>query len=240
MNRRLLAVGAFVVLVGLTGCFGPSEISEDQLAGNASYEWDQDADAAYTLSRSSYTAMFDLENRSTLSVHDRDALGVESPVDLEKLRFRYPNGSVVNGTVANLSASLQQRRTVITVPAREGQVGYTASRSGKQFSTPVVVPGTQTLTLPSGTRVGIPLLSQVGPGDYTTTVADNRMTVRWANVSDGSLTVHYYLQRDLLLFSVLLLGALTVGLGGSIYYLRQIRELKSVRETIGLEVDEED
>jgi hypothetical protein len=240
MRRRLLALGALFVLVGLAGCFGPSEIPQDQLGGNASYEWDRDADAAYTLSRSSYTAVFNLSNRSTLAVHDRDALGVESPVELEKLRFRYRNGTVVNASEANLSASLEQRRTVITVPARDGHVGYTGSRSGKQFSTPVVVPGTQTVTLPPGTRVGVPLLSQVGPGEYTTNVAENRMTVRWAEVVDGSLTVHYYLERDLLLFSLLLLLALSVGLGGSIYYLRQIRELESVREQIGLDVDDDD
>lgn len=240
MRPRHVALGGVVLLAVLAGCFGPAEIPEDQLAGNATYNWAQDADAAYTLSRSSYTAVFNLSNRSTLSVHDRDALGVESPVEISALQFRFRDGTIVNATHENLSAQLRQRRTVISLPASEGWVGYTARRSGKQFATPVVVPGRQTITLPPGARVGVPLLSQVSPGNYTTDVAENRMTVAWGNVSDGSLTVQYYLQRDLVLFSLLLLVALTIGLGGAVYYLRQIRRLESQREEIGLDVEEDD
>lgn len=241
MSRRLLAVGGLLVLVGLAGCFGPAEIPDEQLAGNVSYDWDTDAAAAYSLSRSSYTAVYELTNRSTLAVHDRDPLGVEAPVDISALRFRYPNGTVVNATHDNLSAQLQQRRTIITLPNRSGQVAYTAARSGKQFSTPVVVEGRQTITLRPGARVGIPLLSQVRPGNVTTRVGeDNRMTIAWHNQTSGSLSVQFYLQRDVLLFSLLLLVTLTAGIGGSVYYLRQIRQLEAEREEIGLDVDTED
>ncbi len=241
MRRRALALLSVLALALLAGCLGPTEIPDDQLADNATYDWDQDADASYTLSRSSYTAVFNASNRSTLSVFDRDALGVEAPVDLSALRYRFANGTVTapNGT-ANLSATLQQRRTVITLPATDGQVAYTASRSGKQFTTPVVVPGTQTVTLPPGARVGVPLLSQVSPGDHTTAVLDNRMTVTWSGVEDGALTVHYYLQRDLLLFTALVLVVSIVGVGGLIYYFRQLRQLESAREEIGLDVETED
>jgi hypothetical protein len=241
MRRRVLALGAVLALALLAGCFGPTQIPDEQLADNATYEWDRGADAAYTLSRSSYTAVFNVSNRSTLSVYDRDALGVEAPVDLSALRYRFANGSVVapNGT-ANLSATLEQRRTVISLPATDGQVGYTASRSGKQFTTPVVVPGSQSVTLPPGARVGVPLLSQVSPGDHTTSVSDNRMTVSWSDAEDGALTVHYYLQRDLLLFTALVLVVTVVGVAGLVYYFRQLRQLESAREDIGLDVETED
>jgi len=240
MKRRLLALVGLVVLAGLAGCFGPSEVPEEDLTGNATYDWDRNAAAAYDLSRSTYAAVFAVDNRSTLEVHDRDALGVEAAVDISALQFRFQNGTVVNATHRNLSATLEQRQTVISLPARSGQVAYSARRSGKQFSTPVVVPGRQTITLPPGTRVGVPLLSQVNPADYATTVADGRMTVAWANQTGGTLTVHYYLQRDLVLFSLLLLVTLTLGVGGSVYYLRQIRRLEDEREDLGLEVETED
>jgi hypothetical protein len=94
--------------------------------------------------------------------------------------------------------------------------------------------------MPSGARVGVPLLSQVSPGDHTTSVADNRMTVTWGDVDDGALTVHYYLQRDLFLFSGLVLVATVVGVGGLAYYFRQLKQLESVREQIGLDVETED
>lgn len=240
MRRRLLVLGGLLAVVLLAGCFGPAEIPEDQLNENATYDWEADADASYDLSRSAYTAVFDLENQSTLRVYDRDALGVEAPVEIRGLRFQFRNGTVVNASQANLSAELQQRRTEISVPADYGRVGYTASRSGKQFSTPVVVPGRQQITMRPGARVGIPLLSQVQPGNYSTAVTDNRMTVTWGNVTSGTLSVGFYLQRDVLLFSLLLLVTITIGGGGLIYYLRQIRQLESQREAIGLDVDTED
>lgn len=240
MRRRLLAITCVVALAVLAGCFGPTEVPDDQLAGNASYDWDDDAAAVYDLSRSSYTAVFTLTNQSTLGIYDRDPLGVETPVDIEALQFRFRNGTVVNASHANLSAELQQRRTVISVPSREGKVAYTAPRSGKQFSTPVVVPGTQRITMRPGARVGIPLLSQVQPSDYSTSVTDNRMTVTWENETRGTLSVQFYLQRDILLFSLLLLVALTIGGGGLLYYLRQLRRLEATREDIGLDVETED
>jgi hypothetical protein len=241
MRRRVLALGAVLALALVGGCLGPTDIPEEQLADDASYDWTHDADAAYTLSRSSYSAVFNVSNRSTLSVFDRDALGVEAPVDLSALRYRFGNGTVVapNAT-ANLSATLEQRRTVITLPSEGGQVAYTASRSGKQFTTPVVVPGTQQITLTPGARVGVPLLSQVRPGDHETSVTDDRMTITWTQVEDGALTVHYYLQRDLLLFSALVFIVAVVGVGGLVYYFRQLRRLESAREEIGLDVETED
>jgi hypothetical protein len=240
MNRRLLALVGLIALAVLAGCLGPSEVSESALTENATYDWNRDAAASYNLSRSTYSAVFTVSNNSTLEVHNRDALGVEAAVEISALKFRFGNQTVVNATHANLSATLEQSQTVIRLPARNGQVAYTARRSGKQFSTPVVVPGRQTITLPSGTRVGLPLLSQVNPSNHTTSVENNQMTVAWANQSSGALTVHYYLQRDLLLFSLLLLVTFTLAVGGSLYYLRQIRRLEDEREDIGLDVDTED
>jgi hypothetical protein len=239
-RRRLLALVGLVSLALLAGCFGPTEIPEDQLGESANYTWESDAAASYTLERSSYSAVYNLTNHTTLAVHTRDALGVESSIGIRSLQFRFRNGTVVNSTHPDLNATRSQDRTTIALPVRDGQVAYTASRNGKQFAIPVAVTGPQEITLPAGTRVGLPLLSQVSPGNYTTSVTDNRMTIRWANRTEGTLNVQYYLQRDPLLFGGVLLVGLVVGLGGSVYYLRQIRQLEAKREEIGLDVDQED
>lgn len=237
-GRRTLVLVGLLCLAALAGCLGPSEISDEDLQGNATYNWETGADAAYNLSDSSYQAVYEVTNRSSIAVYNRDALGVESPVQIEKLQFRFTNDTVVNATHANLSATLAQSETDITLPAQNGSVAYTASRNGKQFATPVIVPGNQSITLPPDARVGVPVLSHVRPGDYSTSITDARMTVRWANVTDGSLTVHYYLQWDLLLFGGLAAIGLALGLGGALYYFRQIRRLKARREEIGLDVNQ--
>jgi len=239
-GRRFAILAGLVALTLLAGCFGPSEIPDEQLSESANYTWDQDAAAAYSLDRSTYAAVFNVTNRTTVAVHSRDALGVESSIGISALQYRFRNGTIVNATHPGLNATRSQDRTRIALPTRNGSVAFTAARSGKQFGVPVAVAGAQAITLPPGARVGVPLLSQVSPGNYTTSVSDGRMTVRWANQTGGTIRVQYYLQRDLLLFSVILLGGLAIGLGGAIYYLRQIRQLESQREAIGLDVDQED
>jgi hypothetical protein len=119
-------------------------------------------------------------------------------------------------------------------------VGYTASRSGKSFASPVFSEGSYEMTLPPGARVGLPLLSQASPGGYEATVTDGRQTLRWAELDGGGVRVRYYLQRDLLLFGGLFAIVASVGLGGALYYLRQIRRLEDQREEMGIDVDYED
>jgi predicted small lipoprotein YifL len=242
MNRRhLLAAGGLLALVLLAGCgLGPSEIPDEELNENVSFDWDTDAKATFSLSRSSYTAVIQVSNESTIQVFRRDALGTDTPVQPNALQFRFLNGTVVNATHGNLSASLQNSATEITVPADNGTLGYAASRSGKQFATPVFVEGSHELVLPPGARIGVPLLSQASPGGYGTSVSDNRMTVRWDELEDGTINVRYYLQRDLFIFSGLVGLVLILGVGGSIYYLREIRQLEEQREEMGIDVDEDD
>lgn len=242
MNRRVLAGLALVAVVLLAGCFGPSEIPEEDLTGEASYDWETNATTTFNLSRSSYTTVVEVQNRTNLTVWQRDRLGTDNPVDLQALQFRFENGTVVNATHANLSATRTGDNTVIELPAENGTVAYTASRTGKRFSAPAFIEGSYELILPPSTRIGVPLLSQASPGGYSTSVTDDRMTVRWEEISDGTLTVRYYLQRDLLLFGGLAAIVLLVGGGGSVYYLWQLRTLEERRKQMGADVeyDEDD
>ncbi|PSP82960.1 hypothetical protein BRC83_07930 [Halobacteriales archaeon QS_1_68_17] len=239
-TRGLAALGLLAVLVGLAGCstiLGPGEPNQERLNEPAEYDWETDATASINVSRSSYTAVYRI-NGSTMQVYRTDGLGTENPLSLTGLKFRYPNGTVVNASA--LEVSKTRKRTVLEFPTEEGQVAFTAPRQGKTFATPVFVTGTYEVTLPPGARVGVPLLSQVRPGGYRTDVQNDRMTIRWNEVETNSLSVRYYLARDLWLFGGLVALAFVVGAGGVAYYVRQIRELERRREEVGLDVDTED
>lgn len=240
MNRRVLAGLALVAVLLLAGCFGPSEISEEELTGDASYDWETNATTTFNLSRSSYSTVVEIQNRTELAVWRRDRLGTDNPVDLQALQFRFENGTVVNATHGNLSATRTGDNTVIALPAENGTVAYTASRSGKRFSAPVFVEGSYELLLPPSARVGVPLLSQASPGGYATSVSEDRMTIRWNEISDGTVTVRYYLQRDLLLFGGLAALVLFVGGGGTVYYLWQLRTLEERRRQMGGDIEDGD
>jgi len=130
----------------------------------------------------------------------------------------------------------------VTLPQAGGQLGFTANRpKAKEFSTPTFVDGSHSVevTLPPGARVGVPLLSQVRPGASDKRVEDNRMTVRW-NDTGSSIHLRFYLARDLLIFGGIAGVLALVGIGGAVYYFRQIKVLERRREEIAPDVDTED
>lgn len=247
MRRHLLALGLLALLVGLAGCSaitGPGQPDEETLVGNGTYDWDTDANAALEVNQTAFTAIYGVENRTELEVYQRDGLGQERALDVSTLRFRYPNGSMV--TVRNSSMNVERGggRTTITFPGNvSGQVGFTASRFGKTFGIPNFVEGSYDVTIPRGTRVGIPLLGQVNPGGFSTDVReDGRMTVSWDNVESDGIRISWYLQRDVYIFGSLLGIGIALAIGGTLYYYRQIKLLEARRKEVGLdmEVDSDD
>jgi hypothetical protein len=80
-------------------------------------------------------------------------------------------------------------------------------------------------------------MSQVSPGGYDSSVEDSRMTIHWDEIEDGSISVRYYLVRDLYLFGGLAALAALLAVGGALYYLRQIRTAREKREEVGLDVE---
>ncbi len=240
MNRRRLALGGLVVVLVLSGCAGSTQVSEEDLSGDAEYDWETSETVAVEVSDASYRTVVNLTNASTLEVFQRDALGGDGAVRISALQFRYPNGTVVNASEGNLSATLEAERTQISLPAEAGKVGYTAERVGNEFALPVFAEGSYSVRLPPSTRVGVPILSHADPGGYETSVTNDRMTLQWDSLSDGGISVRYYLQRDLWIFGGIAVVSVTLGVGGLVYYLRQIRDLEEKREELGLDVDYED
>lgn len=258
MNRRLLALGALVLLVALSGCSvfgGGGEIDEDELTADAEYDWETNATATYTISESAllslssdnYQAVIAVHNNSSVDVHRERTFRGDDAVSIRSLQFRFTNGTVVNATHDNLTAIEKSDHTEIQLPAENGSVGYTANWGGgswggygRSWSTPTVVDGSHAVTLPDGGRVGIPFLSRVTPSEDETTVADNRMTIYWEEPDAGRIAVRYYLVRDVYILGTLIVIVTAIGVAGTVYYYRQIQRAKRMRKEVGFDIQDDD
>ncbi|MCU4716527.1 DUF5803 family protein [Halapricum hydrolyticum] len=238
MNRRLLALFGLGALVVLAGCLGGSGPSDDQLQEDAEYDWDTTANGTIRIGGDSYTAVYEIHNTSTLSLHQRDMFNNREPLPIRALQFRYPDGTVVDAEAFEVSRNAERIR--LELPNRTGKLAYTVEQSGKTVQTATFVDGSYEVVLPPKTDVGVPILSNVSPGGYETETIDGRVHITWDDIDSDELAVEYYLERDLWLFGGLFALLALVGLGGGLYYWFQIRTLQDRREEVGLDVEDED
>lgn len=266
----IVGLAVLAASTGCTSILGPGTADAGELSRNASYDWAAADAAYLDVARNNYTAVYRVGNRTTgeyededptMELYTRDALGTEQPLELSAVTFRYPNGTVVrfreeggeaisvvaypNGSTrrapGEMTVNRTRRRTVVHLPANEtGLLGVTVPKNGKQVSTPTFVEGNYEMVLPPNTDISVPVLAQVRPPRSDAETVDGRVHVRWERVTAPSVSVRYYLDRDLVIFSALV-GVLTLtGIVGAVYYLRQIRETRRRREEVGLDVDVED
>jgi len=245
MNNRYRAVLALVALVFLSGCtlFGGGEIDESQLTGEQEYDWESNATTTINLSASTetYAAVVTVDGQDELEVYQEDTFRGETSVQIEALKFRFANGTVVNASHPNLGAVQNRDQTTIRLPADNGSVGYTAPRGGKGWNGPVLVDGSVRMDLPEGTRVGLWGLSRVNPDPDQNTVESDRTTLVWDEMTAGDpISVRYYLVRDAYIFGGLFALVISLGIGGVTYYYRQVRRARNKREDVGLDVDIDD
>ncbi|WP_224269264.1 DUF5803 family protein [Haloprofundus salinisoli] len=254
MNRRLLlALAALVLLVATSGClgfFGDDEIPPDRLDGNVTgeYNWDADADVSINVSeRATYQAVYRFEGEE-LSLYRSDGLGTENPLHVEAVRYRYPNGTVINGTtLIERGGTIEEQRDAVLVepPAdapdgQAGQLAFTGQSTPKHFSLPTFVKGSYEIVLPEDRRVDVPLLSSTRPNPDRESVEDGRVHLYWDDVQRDAISVRFYLERDLYIFGGILGVSALVALVGGLYYRRRITELRRQREELGLDVDTSD
>ena len=244
MTRRFVLLGLVVATIALGGCttlFGPGEPDPEKLNESAEYEWNSDLNASIVVEKNQFRAVYDVGNESKLETYRRDALGQESHLEVSAVQYRFPNGTIIRANDSRLSVSQTRDRTILNVPNESGgRVAFSAPRQGKQFTLPVFVGGQTELTLPPGARVGVPLLSKVSPPADDRSVTNDRMTLSYENVAAQNMNVRYYLQRDLWIFGSILGGAIVIGTGGALYYLRQIKKLKRRREETAIDIDTDD
>ncbi len=238
-QRRHLSLGAVLLLVFLAGCTGFGDAtSEEGLFKEAEYDWDTEADVTIDLGSSEYTAVYDIENRSSMAIYQRTRYGSDRPLGIEGVKFRHENGTVVNASDIGVSES--RNRVTVDFPADQGQFAFTGSKRSKQFTLTTFVEGSYEVALPEDHRVDNFVLATVRPRGYETTMEDDRVHIHWDSVTSRSVTVNYYLQRDLYLFAGLIVIASIAGAVGIGYVWHQIKELRVKREEMGLDLDIDD
>ncbi len=263
MNRRLLAVFALVVVLGLVGCtsiLGTDVDDPEALSEDADYGYDTEYDAFLTINRNNYTAVYNVSakvtgDNETIQLWRTNALTVEQPLELSALQFKHANGTVVryvdgepvriyeDGSqepTDSLAVDNTRRRTIVELPADEGQLAFTTPKTGKQITVHTPVHGSYEVALPPNTDAAIPLLSRVQPSNDDRREVGDRVHLQWDSVETSVLAIRWYLDRDLWLFGGLVVIAGIVGVVGSVYYYRQIKRAEKRREEEGFEIEYED
>jgi len=252
MNRRLgLAVGLVALLAVSAGCLGyitgGGEVSDEQLDREPTepYDWETDRDARLTLhTASEVQAVYRVNASQQLRLYTPAGLGREEPLEASAVRFRYAdNGTVITGTeIRERGGEIDQTTDEVdlTVPDAEGQLALSAPVTPRRLTLPVYVDGSYEVVLPPDYRMDFFLFSNAVPRGAETEIVDNRVHVRWDEVTGETILVQYYLERDLYVFggAVVLLSAIAAG--GLYYYRRQIDRLHDVRVQMGLGGDDDE
>lgn len=251
MNRRLLlAVVGLVALTVTSGCLGfftGTSISDETLDADpvGEYDWDADADVHIELTEGAqFTAVYRV-NQSNVTLYRRDTFGGREPLSASAFRYRYPNGTVIDGSEFDEhGGDVTKSRDEITVdfPADgptdgSARFAFSAESTPKRFSLPVYVEGSYEVLLPPDRRLEVPVLGRATPGGYETSAVGDRTLVRWESVTTETVSVQYYLQRDLAIFAGIVGIASIAAVVGALYYQRQIRRLQRRREEVGPDVD---
>lgn len=251
MNRRhVLGFVALVALVLTSGClgfFGSGSIADSQLDEPPAepYEWNQSADAHLTvIADATFQAVYRVDDES-IELFRRDGFGGRNALGISSVRYRYPNGTVINGSEFDAhGGSIERTRDEVTVTlptdGPPGQLAFTSESTPKRFSLPTFVKGSYEVVLPPDRRVDFFLFGNVRPGGYATETVDGRTHIRWDEVTAQGIAVQFYLQRDLYVFGVAVAGLAAVGLGGLTYYRRQIERLRRRRTEMGLDTESDE
>lgn len=247
MNRRLLlAVAALALLVLGAGCLdyvtGGGEISDERLDREPAqpYVWDSERDAHITVrTDAKFQAVYRVEEEDRLRLYRPTGYGTEDPLDVESIRFRYENGTEVNGSeFESHGGEIEQTTDEVWVsPPGDGKVALTAGSTPKRFTLPVYVEGSYEVVLPEDRRVDFFLFGKISPRGYETSIDDGRLHITWDEVDSGSILVQFYIQRDLHLFAAAVTVLAAVAAFGLYYYRRQIDRLHETRVEMGLDAE---
>lgn len=235
MKRHAAVVLAVVALAALAGCMGGGGISDEQLAENATYDWNSSATVSADVATGSYKAVYTVSNRTELSLSTPTELTGDNPVSISAVQFRYSNGTVVNSSAIDVEQT--DSETVVHLPAAEGQVAFTASAGQRVVVIPAAVEGSYEVALPGRMRVALPVFGSVSPGGYERSIVDGRTHLYWESLSGGHVEANYYYEQDMYIYGGVVALAVLGALAGAIYLRRQIRRLRQYREDAGLNVE---
>lgn len=239
MNRRLLALVSLVALLFLAGCAGFGSVtSEEGLEEDADYDWDTDADGTIEVTDGEYEAVYTVEDRETVRLHQATRYGDDNPIDVRAVQFRYPDGTVVG--MDEIEVEETRSEVYVHLPAENGQLAFTSDSQTRNFATDTFVDGSYEVILPPGYRVDNFVLANIRPGGHENEVIDDQVHITWDEMDADAISVRYYFERDVYLFGGLIVIASIGATIAGAYVYRQIKELERQREEAGLDVDIED
>ncbi len=240
-RRHAIALVAVLALAATAGCVG-TDIPEEELAANATYDWETNATATVTviesgwIGTSDFEAVYQVENRSEIALY-RSSLARDRPLEVRSVKFRYPNGTVVGYEALDVETT--RERTTVSFPATEGQFAFTATHRSKKLELEPYVEGSYRVILPPNHDVRDFLLGDVVPGTYELGSVDGQRTITWDDVEEP-VFVRYYATRDRVVFWGIFGVLGVIALGGYLYFRRQINQLVGWRERQGLDIDEDE
>lgn len=253
-STHSLLIGCLLVLFTVSaGCSGinPLNGGDETKPSDVSYDWNTSANASLDLGTDRYRSVYTLSKADprTFSVYEEDIVAGEKSIEVEALKYRYPNGTVISTNDSKrFNVSEEKSKTDIHLPGKGGQVAFITDKERRSLTIPVFLKSEDNdeesvnrsyeVTLPPNMEVGVPFLGRVTPENDEKNTVDGRTQLRWNTVSGDTISIRYYLHRDMLMLGGVLGIGLLVGLGGLGYYLVQIRSLKRVREEIEIEDDE--
>jgi hypothetical protein len=254
VNRRfLLALATVALLAASAGCLGyvtgGGEISNETLDAEpqSDYEWDTEADVRIEFrSGGTYLTVTDVTDREELRLYQETGYGIEEPLEFRAFRYRYANGTVINGSqFRERGGEIEQTPDEVWVRFGEemadGQIAYAGDGSPRRFLARTYVDGSYEVVLPEGYTTEFWLFGHGSPRGYEVEeTADGRERLVWEEVTSGAVVVQAYRERDLPIFVGILVIATGIGTAGYLYFKRQLEELRETRREMGLDVEEED
>ena len=241
MRRRLLAAVALVLLLVTAGCSalspGGGEVDREALAAEESYQWNTSADVTINVTGGVYKAVYRVDGRREVAISAFERLSDRRPLDVEAIKFRYPNGTVVGAEA--MTVERNDSATVVTLPDDEGRFAYRVPQPGKEVHLATAMQGSYEVILPPNTDVKYPLIGRVMPSGYETVTEDGRVHVTWEEVTDDRLVVRFYLMRDLWIFGAIVVVGIVAGVVGLSYFWMQLRGIRERRQIVDVEQRDE-
>jgi len=252
VNRRFaLALAVVALLVVSAGCLtyinDGGEVANETLDAEPpqAYDFATDRDTAINLSTGTrYTAVYNVSGVDEIRFYRQTRTRAISPSSSRRSGISTPTARWLTGASSAPAAARS-----IAPPTRRGS-GSTTRWTADEWPSrrpgrPVDSPRSPTSRIVRGDA---PARVQHRHADRRARVAarlrietiDGRDQITWDSVTSGSVVVQSYRETDLLVFGVILVIAAIAAVIGTVYFRRQLEELRERRRQMGLGVYEDD
>jgi len=241
MNRKFLGMTMLVVMLALAGCLsmgGPVDSDRLDRAPPAPYHWTTEAAVHATVQADDRVQVVVQPSEEELRLAFDDEVAGERSVPIGAVRAQLTNGTILTGSqLRDAGATITETREATTIQVASDTeitaVGFTMDSRRNQLLLPPIRGGTHVVVLPAGRQVELPIIGQVRPrADTASLLGDDRVELRWDDLSSRSIVIRYYQDRDLVLFGGLIATAGAVLIGGLVYFRREVLQLQRRREGV--------